>query len=147
MRSGAIVDTNLTEKIFFPNDTKRFYLKELKLINRLFILQHNVVSLVEYARGAILKKSIKNQIHKTFLDSNTLYPTLNNWKLSLYLLQEMLEGNHKINKDYIRKMQMDALIASIALENNLTIITNDNDFFNFKKLVYGKKLKVYQPKN
>ncbi len=83
-------------------------------------------------------------VHKNLSNSETIFPSLEDWKKSLYMLEE-LSKSRNLEKNYLRKMQMDALLASICTNRNYTIITQDSDFYTLQNGIHGNKLKIYNP--
>ncbi len=142
----AIVDTNLYELAFFPHSSQprqRILFKEL---NRRYQLLHNVVSLVELLKKSRLKNTIRSEIHRVLGgDKNLLCPELADWKLSVYLLADLGAKNPHMDIVARRKMQMDVLIAAIAVRYNLTLISADGDFGLIKQTRTGRNLKLFRP--
>lgn len=142
----AIVDTNLYQIAFFPHSTQPKQRTTYKELHRRFTLLHNVVSLVELTRYRRLKSTIRSEVHKLLASAErVLLPDLKDWKISSYMISELQDQNRQMTIITLRKMQMDALIASIAIRHNLTLISEDLDFDLISRTPSGKKQRVFRP--
>lgn len=142
----AIVDTNLYELAFFPHSSQPRQRMLFKELNRRYQLLHNVVSLVELLKKSRLKGTIRSEIHRVLGGDKTLLcPELADWKLSVYLLADLGAQNPHMDIVARRKMQMDVLIAAIAIRYNLTLISADGDFGLIKQTRTGRNLRLFRP--
>jgi predicted nucleic acid-binding protein len=142
----AIVDANLYELAFFPHSSQPRQRMLFKELNRRYQLLHNVVALVELLRKRSLKVSVRSEIHRLLAgDDDLLCPELADWKLSAYLLADLAARNPQMNVVARRKMQMDVLIAAIAIRCNLTLISADGDFGLIRQTRTGRNLRLFRP--
>lgn len=143
---GAIVDTNLYEAAFFPHSSQPRQRVLFKELHRRYDLLHNVVSLVELLKKSRLKTTIRSEIHRVLAgEKNLLCPELADWRLSVYLLADLGARNPHMDIVARRKMQMDALIAAIAIRYRLTLISADRDFGLIKQTRTGRNLRLFSP--
>jgi len=136
----AIVDANLYELAFFPHSSQPRQRMLFKELNRRYQLLHNVVALVELLRKRSLKVSVRSEIHRLLAgDDDLLCPEL------AYLLADLAARNPQMNVVARRKMQMDVLIAAIAIRCNLTLISADGDFGLIRQTRTGRNLRLFRP--
>lgn len=138
----CLIDTNYRSTIFRFNSSSKSNRKEYKLILRKIQVVHNSVSLVEFGRGLEPSNQILSELKKLLQNKNTLVPSLKAWRISLSLINELYQNHYHLPKDHLRKMQMDALLAGIAIEHRLLLLTKDKDFFTLKTLGSGKLLQI-----
>ena len=143
VKNILLIDTNKFTNVFFQpkNKAHRFY---IKFLFKTYDIKHNIITLLEISRNYRLKEENRNKIFSLMNDKSIeiLTPDLSDWRNSAKLIDEYKRANFQGTKDALRKMQMDCLIASIALRNKAAILTEDKDFNKLKKLNSGKKLKI-----
>jgi tRNA(fMet)-specific endonuclease VapC len=121
--SRVIVDTDILTYYFRGDkhvvDHFQNYLKSNKLIEISIITYYEII-------GGLMAKDAKKQllVFEDFISENVVLPlTYNSAKISAELYS-ILRKNGKIVDD------IDLLIAGIAIENELTLIINNENHFN-----------------
>ena len=142
----AFIDSNLLAKVIFPNKKIVSERRQVKLILRRFNIQHNIVSLVESARNYRLADYKRRTLHQLIGKSPTI-PDNDDWRLSHYLLLQWVQTKKERDKQKIRKMQMDCLLAGMAINRNMYVVTHDKDFKDLKATEIGRSLLVFYPQN
>ena len=138
---NALVDTNLLSKFVFPDKNDRESRRLVRFVLRRYTVQHNIVSLVEYARNLGLPDHKQRTLHQ-LIGQNPIVPNHADWRRSHYLLLEWAEKHGRPDKDKRRKMRMDCLIAAMALNRNFAVITRDKDFIDLRNTRDGHRLHV-----
>jgi predicted nucleic acid-binding protein len=101
--------------------------------------------LVELVRHRALKNSVRSEIHRLLAAEEQIFcPDLKDWKLSAYIVGELRNQNQHMNKVALRKMQMDALIAALAIRHKLTLVSADSDFELIRRTRAGRILRIFQ---
>ena len=140
----AFIDSNLLAKGILPNKKVVSERRQVKIILRQFNVRHNIISLVESARNYRLTESKRNKLHQLIGD-DPIAPDNNDWKLSHYLLLQWTQNKRERDKNKIRKMQMDCLIAGMAINRNWYVVTHDKDFKDLKATQKGRNLRIFYP--
>jgi predicted nucleic acid-binding protein len=140
----AFIDSNLLAKVIFPNKKNISERRQVKLILRQFNIQHNIVSLVESARNYRLKDYKRNILHQ-LIGLNPIIPNKDDWRLSHYILLQWVQLKKMRDKQRIRKMQMDCLLAGMAINRNVYVVTHDKDFKDLKNTEKGRHLLLFSP--
>lgn len=140
----AYIDSNLLIRVLFPNRKNVTERRQLKTIMRSFDIEHNIVSLVESARNYRLTNFKRNKLHQ-LISGNPHVPDTADWKISHYILLQWAENKKVRDKNKLRKMQLDCLIAAMAINKSYYIVTHDNDFKDIKETERGKALKLFYP--
>ena len=138
----AYIDSNLLIRVIFPNRKNVADRRQVKMIMRSFDVEHNIVSLVESARNYRLSNFKKSKLHQ-LISGNPQVPDTEDWKISHYILLQWAEINKVRDKKRLRKMQMDCLIAAMAINRSYYVVTHDNDFKDIKETDRGKTLKLF----
>ncbi len=140
----AFIDSNLLTKVIFPNKKSVSERRQIKIILRQFDVRHNIISLVESARNYRLADYKRRKLHQ-LIGEGPIVPDNNDWQLSHYLLLQWTQNKKARDKNRIRKMQMDCLLAGMAINRNCYIVTHDKDFKDLKATEKGRSLRVYYP--
>jgi predicted nucleic acid-binding protein len=140
-KNNLLVDANCFNSIFFPGSKEKRIIK--KAIEKKFNIKNNIITLIEVSRNFRLKQSKRNYIHKNLINSGSLIvPDNNDWKKLLYIILEYKANNKSAGVNALRKMQMDCLLAAIAINKNCYLLTNDKDFKYLQSLEKAKELKL-----
>ncbi len=140
----SFIDSNLLAKVIFPNKKNISERRQVKIILRRFNVQHNIVSLVESARNYRLSDYKRRKLHQ-LIGENPTIPDNDDWRLSHYLLLQWVQNKKERDKQRIRKMQMDCLIAGMAINRNVYVVTHDKDFKDLKATEKGCNLLIFYP--
>ncbi len=79
------------------------------------------------------------------IGGNPHVPNTEDWKISHYILLQWAENKKVRDKNKLRKMQLDCLIAAMAINKSYYIVTHDKDFKDIKETERGKALKMFYP--
>ncbi len=139
---NAFVDTNLLPRFVFDQKKDKENRRYIRLALRKYTIQHNIVSLVECARNFRLADHKRKTLHQ-LLSQDPAVPDHAEWRLAHYLLLDWVQLKRQRDKNAIRKMQMDCLIAAMAINRQTTIITSDRDFFDLKNTHQGQRLQIF----
>ena len=119
----AIIDTDILSYYFKGNQTviKNFekYLQDFDLI------EISIITYYEIIGGLMAKNALKQlNIFQDFVDQNIVVPmTENSAKISAELYATLRQQGNTVD-------DIDLLIAGIAIDNDLTLITNNENHFN-----------------
>ena len=119
----AIIDTDILSYYFKGNQTviKNFekYLQDFDLI------EISIITYYEIIGGLMAKNALKQlNIFQDFVDQNIVIPmTENSAKISAELYSTLRQQGNTVD-------DIDLLIAGIAIDNDLTLITNNENHFN-----------------
>jgi tRNA(fMet)-specific endonuclease VapC len=119
----AIIDTDILSYYFKGNQTviKNFekYLQDFDLI------EISIITYYEIIGGLMAKNALKQlNIFEDFVDQNIVVPmTENSAKISAELYATLRQQGNTVD-------DIDLLIAGIAIDNDLTLITNNENHFN-----------------
>jgi len=119
----AIIDTDILSYYFKGNQTviKNFekYLQDFDLI------EISIITYYEITGGLMAKNALKQlNIFQDFVDQNIVIPmTENSAKISAELYSTLRQQGNTVD-------DIDLLIAGIAIDNDLTLITNNENHFN-----------------
>jgi len=119
----AIIDTDILSYYFKGNQTviKNFekYLQDFDLI------EISIITYYEIIGGLMAKNALKQlNIFEDFVDQNIVVPmTENSGKVSAELYATLRQQGNTVD-------DIDLLIAGIAIDNDLTLITNNENHFN-----------------
>jgi tRNA(fMet)-specific endonuclease VapC len=126
----ALIDTDILSYFFKGNEAVianfQKYLTFFDLIEISIITYYEIV-------GGLLAKNANNQLHmfEEFVNENIIVPvTEKSARISAELYSELRKGGNILD-------DIDLLIAGIAIENNLVLITNNLNHF---KRISGLKI-------
>ena len=140
----AYIDSYLLIRVIFPDKKNVTERRQYKTIIKSFEVEHNIISLVESARNYKLSDFKRRKLHQ-LIGSGPTVPDNEDWKVSHYMLMQWAKDNKIRDKKKLRKMQMDCLIAAMAINRRYYVVTHDNDFTNLKDTDLGRSLKLFYP--
>jgi predicted nucleic acid-binding protein len=76
---------------------------------------------------------------------NGCIPDNDDWRLSHHILLQWVQTKKERDKQKIRKMQMDCLLAGMAINRNVYVVTHDKDFKDLKATEKGHALLLFYP--
>lgn len=124
-RTPLYVDANMINRVIFPDDTRGRIAR--KVIERQFEIRNNVIPLIEAVR-ARLSVSKRNALMSMLLGRDVDHPDLADWRKSVTLLREWKARRPEAGVEHVRKMQLDCLLAAMAVRTRTAVLTNDGDF-------------------
>ena len=139
---NAFVDTNLLPRFVFDQKKDKETRRYVRLALKKYTIQHNIVSLVECARNFRLADYKLRRLHQ-LVGQDPAVPDATEWRLAHYLLLDWVKLKRQRDKNAIRKMQMDCLIAAMAINRDTTVITGDKDFSDLRNTYQGQRLQVF----
>lgn len=140
----AFIDSNLLVKVLFPNRKDVLERRQVKTILKKYNIKHNIISLVESARNYRISKYKRDKLHQ-LIGNDPIVPDNADWRLSHYILLQWVVNERVRDKHRIRKMQMDCLLASMAINRNYCVVTHDSDFDYLRRTDNGKRLTIFKP--
>ncbi len=134
----AILDTN----IYIGHWEEGRYAHRLAICRKRYIIRSSSVILHELRRRAKTKEAIKSVEKLKKLSQKILNPTEKNWWESAKIVQKIAE-KEGWEKRKMQEFQNDVLIALIAHENGMILITNNRKDFELIKSVLRFALEIW----
>jgi|JI10StandDraft_1071094.scaffolds.fasta_scaffold282833_3 predicted nucleic acid-binding protein len=146
----VLFDTNVYIGILLASDSNKKYLRQVLISTfpefRCAVVFHELIRGAAYGREA----RISSYQHSDLKFNNFLVesPNWQDWRNAAYSISEVFRREaHRKTVNNLRKATNDALIATMALRTESTLITQDNDYDYLKTSQRLKHLKVMDVQN
>jgi tRNA(fMet)-specific endonuclease VapC len=119
----AIIDTDILSYYFKGNQTVVNNFE--KYLQDFDIIEISIITYYEIVGGLMAKNALKQlNVFQDFIDQNLVIPmTENSAKISAELYSTLRQQGNTVD-------DIDLLIAGIAIDNDLTLVTNNENHFN-----------------